>query len=532
MRKCPTKFINLIALVFVLFLQFACSKDSDLFAEYILDESVNPIENISNEEEEQQPDPDDETIIDVQLGELKAFPTAYGGGSNASGGRGKILAIITSLNRNEALTYHAASGNQDEYYTGGLFTAMQNKNVGYIIFNVSGNIQLGVGGTGAQYGFSGMPGVNNKTIFGQSAPEGGITLTGGTFRLDGSDGDNQNLIFRYLRSRPIINRDGALTTEDDAYTWSFLFYGGNDIIVDHCSTSFAQDKAIGGFISKNTERLENITFSNNLICDSGTGAYTAINPGRDGNPENNVDYISYNQNVIVSVNRTPNLAFNGNAEKINNILHNIPGKQTSAYHALQLNEIGNYYRGSESKNKIREDISAVSGMPLIYTKDNYFEGVLTGKSSENNSQIWTLHDGTTLAETSYFQSNAFSGFPNPITSITPQKAFTNLVTNGDVGAYKYFNNDGIVKVFRDSFDTSQLSIVENNQNYTSQVVSNWILPTIPNNNRPESYDTDNDGMADAWEMQQFGDLKQSYRGDYNGDGYENIEEYMSQVDFQ
>jgi hypothetical protein len=38
-------------------------------------------------------------------------------------------------------------------------------------------------------------------------------------------------------------------------------------------------------------------------------------------------------------------------------------------------------------------------------------------------------------------------------------------------------------------------------------------------------------MADAWEIREFGDLSQGYGDDFDGDGYENIEEYMNQVDY-
>lgn len=58
----------------------------------------------------------------------------------------------------------------------------------------------------------------------------------------------------------------------------------------------------------------------------------------------------------------------------------------------------------------------------------------------------------------------------------------------------------------------------------------WILPALPEGVRPASYDTDLDGMADAWEMRTFGGLSESYAGDADGDGYTNIEEYMFQVD--
>ena len=146
--------------------------------------------------------------------------------------------------------------------------------------------------------------------------------------------------------------------------------------------------------------------------------------------------------------------------------------------------------------------------------------------------MWSTLDANTLAPSSYFTSTKFNhGFPNPVSVVSADEAFNSLVRNGDVGAYKYLDDNGEVKTYRDSFDSSQLSVVMNNIDYEPKNTANWKLPNIPHNTRPSSYDTDNDGMADAWEIRRFGNLNQSYRDDYDGDGYTNIEEFMYQVDF-
>ncbi|TDS13438.1 hypothetical protein DFQ03_2729 [Maribacter caenipelagi] len=472
------------------------------------------------------------TISISDNGPVKAFPSAYGGGSNSTGGRGKVLAIINTLNVNQELTYYQKSDENDEYYVGGLYSALQNENVGYIIFNVSGNIELGQGGTENRFGSAGIPNVNQKTIFGQSAPLGGITLTGGAFRINGQNNSSNNLIIRYLRSRPIYNKTGQKSMEDDSYTWGFLFYGGYNVIIDHCSVSFAQDKAIGAYIHDNVDRIENFTFSHNFIQDSHTAAYIAINPGRPGNPEDKVNLISFNKNVIVGSNRTPNLSFNGLAEKVNNVIQSIPSKQSSIFMGLNLNEIGNYYSGDDSPNKILDYINVEYSYesPSVYTRENYFEKLLTGDLNEDNSVIWSLKDSHIPAPSNFFTNNPHIGFPNPIEPLTPQETYTELIQNGNVGAFKYLDNNGRINQFRDSFDTSQLEIVSKNLQYQTKSENNWTLPSIPSNMRPESYDTDMDGMSDSWELREFGSLNESYRGDYDGDGYENIEEYMNQVD--
>jgi Concanavalin A-like lectin/glucanases superfamily/Bacterial TSP3 repeat len=43
-------------------------------------------------------------------------------------------------------------------------------------------------------------------------------------------------------------------------------------------------------------------------------------------------------------------------------------------------------------------------------------------------------------------------------------------------------------------------------------------------------DTDADGLPDSWEMQYFGNLNQAADGDYDGDGFSNLEEYRLGTD--
>lgn len=43
-------------------------------------------------------------------------------------------------------------------------------------------------------------------------------------------------------------------------------------------------------------------------------------------------------------------------------------------------------------------------------------------------------------------------------------------------------------------------------------------------------DTDGDGLPDWWEIQYFGDLSQDGEGDFDGDGYTNLEEYDAGTD--
>ncbi|MEZ4221528.1 MAG: hypothetical protein R3B13_11425 [Polyangiaceae bacterium] len=473
---------------------------------------------------------------------LKAFPSAFGGGAASSGGRGGVLIVVNSSDPTVPLKHFPATAQTPERYEGGLYSALQFQGPAYVIFDRSMNIVQPVGGTGNANAMfpkgGGIPNVRDKTVFGQSAPKGGITITGGTFRFDGTTADLGNLIFRYFRGRPIKNKAGVVSVEDDAYTWGLLFYGGHDIIVDHCSFSFAQDKGAGAFIDQGAvaagRRLERLTFSRNLIADAHTGLYVEINPDRPMDPEKHVDQISFIGNAIAGINRTPNVAFDGYAEILNSVIYTPPYKATTLYHDLQLNHIGNYY--------FRSDGSTATGFsrifqydasnPRIFTERNYFTGLLKGVDGENNQAIFKYEDKYSEAVSGeFFVPTPFqSKMAHSYTPVSAAEAFASLITKGNIGANRYLDDEGYAKTYQDSFDSGVLATMRAEQFVAAHDAAKWVLPTIPETARPSSYDTDHDGMADAWEMRTFGDLTQSYDGDYDADGYTNIEEYMNQVD--
>ena len=129
------------------------------------------------------------TIYSNSYAQRKAFPTAYGSASETTGGAGGVLVIVNTTNPNTPITYNASNNT----WSGGFKDACNNATIGnsgrIIIFSVSGNIDLG----GTNFDLY----RHNVTILGQSAPEGGITLHNGTFRLSSAD----NVIVRYLRCR-------------------------------------------------------------------------------------------------------------------------------------------------------------------------------------------------------------------------------------------------------------------------------------------------------------------------------------------
>lgn len=136
-----------------------------------------------------------------------AFPGAEGAGAQAVGGRGGRVLRVTNL---------ADSG------AGSLRAAIEAEGPRTIIFDIGGTIRLK----------SPLKLVNGRvTIAGQSAPGGGITLRDQPFVIEADD-----VIVRFIRAR----LGSASGVEADALS----VVGGQRIILDHVSASWSVDETL------------------------------------------------------------------------------------------------------------------------------------------------------------------------------------------------------------------------------------------------------------------------------------------------
>jgi len=473
----------------------------------------------------------------VEPEKLKAFPSAYGSGSETTGGRGGVLVIVNTLNANTPLTYNSSNNT----WSGGFKDACNNATIGnngrIIIFSVSGNIDLG----GKNFDLY----RHNVTILGQSAPIGGITLHNGTFRLNSAD----NVICRYVRCRNGLatqsEMNGSGNSSAAASAGISVVNGCTNIIIDHVSPSWGGDKAIllgsNGDYDQNNQTVQRC-----LVSDSHT--YLQMSSQNPELYKNGLrgDLSCYLNMFARGGNRTPNIGGTGGyIDVINNVVHS-NGSKLGVLQIIdnaKVNWCRNYtlYMGGglSTSNGNEFQMNNVSGTYYdklqLYSKGDYYQnnnGVVLDGSESNSLLGWSYRMGTqnlpqdTPMPDDYLVDVEFDGLNKP-PSRTSQEAYTSIVTERNAGACHYIKDDGSVGKYVDSWDEDLFVNLENETMQEYGDVSNWILPSIPQNTRPSSFSTIGDGIEDSWRAKNMNGQKYN---DLDETGYMYIERFYNQVD--
>lgn len=446
------------------------------------------------------------TVSVNDMGELKAFPLAYGAGAISTGGRGLSVFKVTNLND---------SG------TGSLRDALSQGNR-TIVFDVSGTIEL-TSDINAN--------INNVTIAGHTAPEGGITVTGKVLSLSGD-----NIIIRYLRFRPDWNNSGGV----DALNLAKL----TNSIFDHLSVSWGGDEAMSIVIN-----INNITVQNSIMAESKTGQLMgSSNPATEGS-------FSILRNAYYNIShRFPNPITDNRADIINNFIYNHYYRLMTFAPStdIDLNWIGNYIQSPCGQNN-RISSHQINWIDYNSSKSEniYAEGNLlmpsefTDPSGDNRfffqyrNPPSGVNQWATVNE-SYFVTNPFPFLGSALPIINPLNVKASVLN--DAGARWVLSENGQKIESIDSIDSRYLNHMTNDvcidyvwlQDYSQYPhYKTWHsnVSNAPLASYPASRDSDNDGMPDAWEISRFENLSRDGRGDINGDGYTDLEEFLNLVDF-
>lgn len=436
-----------------------------------------------------------------------AFPGAEGFGKYATGGRGGKVAAVTNLNDAGEGSFRWAL----EQFPGEPLT---------VIFKISGVIELQ---SKIQVKRS------NLTIAGQTAPGDGICLKNQSFILNGASakGNHGNIIIRFIRSRP-----GGT---DKKGLYGFDMENCHDVIVDHCSFSWANEECAAMYDTKNTT-VQYCIVSEGLYeagHQKGHRSYGGVWGGQ---------YASYHHNLIAHQNSRA-VRFNGARahdtmaviDYRNNVIYNwgnsnacYGGEVNIAGGVSQVNLVNNYYKPGPATTGELKFVHAnyaaqnAKGTGEWYVSGNIMETdkALTKKNSK----------GLDLAEENY-PGKAEAGRPFPITASIPEQtaeaAYENVLRYaGAVLPKRDATDTRVVNETRTGKATGLGAFGKAGIIDSPAAVGGW----AEYKTMPALVDTDEDGMPDDWEKKN--NLNPDDAGDGNKtgvDGFTMLEKYLNEM---
>jgi MYXO-CTERM domain-containing protein len=399
-----------------------------------------------------------------------AFPGAEGFAALVTGGRKGQVVHVTTL---------ADSG------TGSLRDALSGSNR-IVVFDVSGVIKpasvLVVGG-------------DNITLAGQSAPGDGITI----YDRETSFSGRSNIIVRYLRFR-----QGMIDTSGSAQK-TVNITDGQNMIFDHVSVQWGRWDNFGITGTSST-----VTLQNSIV---GEG----VPPQHFGSIIDGEQDITIAHNLWID-NNERNPKFKANGECINNVVYDwgtgggiIGGHSGADWYE---DYIGNYLIAGPA---------AVANFFTFYTNTDhaYQTGnmVDVNKDGQLNGRAVVNADfqGTTPPT---FETAAHSKPPVPVTVLSAEDAYARVMAQA--GTCQHRDAVELRLIAQLGSLGTKGAIIADESDVGGQ-------PVVTQVTRPAGFDTDGDGMPDAWETAHGLDPNSASdgNGDSNGDGYTNVEEYLN-----
>ena len=502
--------------------------------------------------------------LHAQEKKLPAFPGADGAAAHVTGGRGGVVYHVTKLDESNA-----------DNAPGTLRYGLNKKNFPdnqprTIVFDVGGKIFLGRAAT-KEWNPNGngwdtqcrldIP--SNVTIAGESAPSP-VIIMGGTLKPSGDNIIIRNLIIApgygtkgfYEPGKPAPKKGDT----PDSISYDAFDISGTNVMIDHCTTVYATDETI----SMN-ERANHVTLQFNNI--------------------------SQGQNYPQGDAEAKGVRYTGHA--LGSLLQAGSDARISVHHNLYAHQKGRLPRvgsekGSGAYNDFRNNVfynwlgtagTGAKGQPSNnnFINNVYFAGpggddASDGASTEiKQSPGGTqLFDGYDPADTRVYASGNVKSLTQPdggrrlrqlqqTTAAAHDKAdfrrvgvqqqpyaqtpYAGVTDTAPVAFDRILNHAGAFHWQRAGVDKR---IVDEVRSGRGKIVAwaddpfdddpkegvEWhaLVATKPTS-RPADFDTDQDGMPDAWELAHKLDPKQSadHNGDFDKDGYTNLEEYLHEI---
>lgn len=468
---------------------------------------------------------------------LPAFPGADGAARTITGGRGGVVYHVTSLAGRHNDPNRAAPGTLIYGLTDANFTVNGVVQPRTIVFDVGGTIDLGSWDTQCRINVG-----RNVTIAGQTAP-GGINIIGGVIKVNGSNSIIRNLTVAPGYGMRGIGADGI----PDSYVYDAFDISGQNILIDHCSTFFATDEHISANETANNVTIQYTNISQGQNYPNLDGNYTGHAFGSLFQMGSNARLSVHHNLHAHQKGRLPRVGSSVGTGAINDFRNNVfynwlgtAGTGGSGQPSFN-NFVGNFYLAGPGG----EDAAGGSTPAIV----NRAGG--TGIFNGNNTSGTRVHhagnlkdinkdgdalDGVALTN-SDFGSSTFIGSPYNAGYVGPTQSATaafDYVLNY-VGA-NWWTRDSVI-------DTVDERIIHETRTGTGRIIAwadnpndpsdgaEWLaLKNAPMQTRPAGWDSDGDGMPDAWEIRHGLDpLSHNPNGDFDSDGYTDLEEYLNEL---
>lgn len=463
----------------------------------------------------------------VAQNEVPAFPGAEGFARyTTTGGRGTD---------GKTTVYHVT--NLNDSGTGSLREALKKAGPKTIVFDVSGYIDLK----------SNLQVTSNTTIAGQTAPGCGITLRYYTIEFTKCD----NVIVRFLRFR----RSQVKNVNDGADTaWGREH---KNIILDHCSMSWSIDE-LASFYDNRDFTMQWCMLAEGLNAghDKGDHSYGGIWGGKPASFHHN--FLAHVQNRAPRFNGArynwggydkTKYANSIQAERVdfrNCVMYNW-GTGNGCYGGPgggYINMVNNYFKaGPGTKNKTRvtqvsfSDATNGGDNPFPNYSSRYFISgnyvAAAGSSAENYDWKGVIYDKKNVINGDYYMQDAKHYYgedqtyvkdgsgvdcikikldvpieSGDVTTHTAQKAYEKVLAYGGASLYRDAADARYVEEATNgttTYNASHAKVagiidVVNDPSSDAQNAKTASFPELTSESRAAGYDSDKDGIPDAWEI--------------------------------
>jgi hypothetical protein len=441
--------------------------------------------------------------------QLIAFPGAEGYGKYATGGRGGKVAIVTNLqNDGPGSLRQALAAWPDEPLT--------------VVFQVSGIIEL----TSPL-----LLKRSNVTIAGQTAPGDGICLKGHSFIINGADkgGNKGNIIIRYIRSRP------GSTLRTGVY--GLDIENCHDIIIDHCSFSWANEEVVAAY------DVKNITIQWCIVSEGlfeaghhkGHRSYGGVWGGQNA---------SFHHNLFAHL-RSRVVRFSGSrahdtmalVDYRNNVIYNW-GSVNACYGGdvkipggvSKVNLVHNYYQPGPATADTLKFLHALYAKNPDSTVGQWFvAGNYMAGNRDLTKDNWSGVDLAELPEAKRSQAKSDTPFiaMRIVKAQTAKDAFKSVLAGAGATLPKRDTTDTRIvyetehKIASGTGSYGKAGIID-----SPTAVGGWASYKTGTPLK----DTDGDGMPDEWEIANHLNPKDAKDGNaLNAEGYTNLEVYLSSL---